>query len=117
MVGQEVGGLERVGCRAAVSPATPWPQLRGATRGATERKNVDEQIRWEYNIASIMMAAKERFKDYDWTSYEDVARQLNEWGDKGWELVNVVPSSTWIDGRVGAGEVIQVYAFFKRRCL
>ena len=76
---------------------------------------MSEQTRWQYGIVVIPLGEKKRFKDLTPYPLDSSTEMLNEWGEQGWELVNIVPSRSWHSGAVGQEDMLQVYAFFKRR--
>jgi hypothetical protein len=71
--------------------------------------------RWQYKVKIIKITERERLKPGEPYSLEDIADSLDQWGAQGWELVNVIPSINWLKGDYGVSEMLEAYAFLKRR--
>ncbi|MFN2285196.1 MAG: hypothetical protein ACK2UQ_12300 [Anaerolineae bacterium] len=71
--------------------------------------------RWQYMVKIIKIAEPERLRAGEPYSLDGIADSLDAWGAQGWELVNVIPSLNWLKGDYGVSEMVEAYAFFKRR--
>lgn len=76
---------------------------------------MSEQPHWQYMVKTIKIAERERLKAGEPYSLDGIADALDKWGVEGWELVNVIPSLNWLKGDYGVSEMLEAYAFFKRR--
>ena len=70
--------------------------------------------KWEHGLARIPLAEKKRLKPIEWRSLDEVREVLDEWGALGWELVAVIPDSTWHQGDVGSEDLAGLFCVFKR---
>ncbi len=80
------------------------------------KEETNREQHWQYMVKNIKIAERERLKAGEPYSLEDMADSLDKWGAQGWELVSVIPSLNWLKGDYGTSEIIEAYAFFKRRC-
>jgi hypothetical protein len=78
-------------------------------------EQTSKEARWEYMVKIIKITERERLRAGEPYSLEDMADTLDRWGAQGWELVNVIPSLNWLKGDYGVSEMVEAYAFFKRR--
>ncbi len=68
---------------------------------------------WKYRVLTFDVAQAQMFK-LDWLPLEELARALDSLGEDDWELVSVIPASTWHTGQVGAEGTLRVMAVFKK---
>ena len=72
-------------------------------------------MNWRYEVVYVDVAKKERLKSFKWLSSEEVKSVLDQWGKKGWELVSVLPATTWRSGIDGIQEdLMSIMAVFKK---
>jgi hypothetical protein len=71
--------------------------------------------RWQYMVRAIKITERERLRGGEPYSLDDIADTLDQWGSQGWELVSVIPTVNWLKGEFGTSEMLEAYAFFKRR--
>ncbi|GGQ11486.1 hypothetical protein GCM10010140_47070 [Streptosporangium pseudovulgare] len=60
-----------------VIPLTAVPERRRATAGRARLANVSPMTKWEYSTVPLLVHATKQI--------------LDNWGEDGWELVQVVP--------------------------
>lgn len=78
-------------------------------------EQTNDERRWQYMVKIIKITHRERLKAGEPYSLDDIADSLDQWGAQGWELVSVIPSLNWLKGDYGVSEMIEAYAFLKRR--
>ncbi len=68
---------------------------------------------WKYRVMTFDVAQARMF-ELNWLPVEDLRKALDELGEQNWELVSVVPATTWHTGQVGAESMVRVMAVFKK---
>lgn len=69
---------------------------------------------WRYHALYIDVANIDRVKGFEWLPREHVEGKLNVWGENEWELVSIIPATTWHHGEVGEEDTVMVLAILKK---
>ena len=71
-------------------------------------------MRWQYGIEYVTVAKKELHKGFQWLPVEEITQVLNAWGEKEWELVTTIPSSTWHTADIGEEALLTIQMIFRK---
>jgi hypothetical protein len=78
-------------------------------------KELNNRVKWEYLTLLLQLSEKEFLHNFKYLSRGELFSSLDQFGEYGWELVNVVPVQSWHTGEIGSELIVEVIAFMKRQ--